>query len=120
MSKDRIFVKRAYDELSDNDGWLVLVDRIWPRGVSKKDLQIDDWIKDIAPSSELRKWFSHDPEKWDKFKSRYFAELDDKREITEKLKSKLKEKGKLTLVYSAKDTEHNNAKALKEYLQSKL
>lgn len=109
--------KRAYDETAANDGYRVLVDRVWPRGVSKEALELDTWRKDLAPSTELRKWFGHDPERWDGFRERYFAELDGRQEAIEELLEQVGD-GRLTLVYGAKDTEHNQAVALREYLHS--
>jgi len=111
-------LKRAYEDPAKSDGHRVLVDRLWPRGVSKEDARLDDWMKDVAPSDELRKWFGHDPEKWDEFRKRYFAELDADPEAVAKLAEKAKE-GTVTLVYAAKDEEHNNAVALKEYLEKR-
>lgn len=113
-----IRVRRAYEAASPDDGQRVLVDRIWPRGVSKDALAIDAWLKDAAPSSALRKWFGHDPAKWDGFKERYFRELDDRPEVVGDLRSRCAG-GPLTLVYSARDTRHNNAVALKAYLESR-
>jgi len=110
-----IRIKRAYTKPARSDGYRVLVDRIWPRGVSKDEAQLDDWMKDVAPSSKLRKWFNHDPDRWDEFKHRYFDELEDKSEKLHVLRNKAKT-GRITLVYSAKDEEHNNAVALKENL----
>jgi uncharacterized protein YeaO (DUF488 family) len=95
------------------------VDRIWPRGISKKSLQLDEWQKKLAPSSQLRKWFDHDPDKWDEFKQRYFDELDKQPEAVSKLVEKAGE-GDLILVYSAKETRYNNAAALREYLDRQL
>jgi uncharacterized protein YeaO (DUF488 family) len=114
-----IKVKRIYDKPSKEDGLRIIVDRLWPRGVSKKDASIDIWIKDIAPSNELRKWFNHDPEKWDEFKIRYFSELDHKSELVKEVLSRAK-KGTLTLVFSAKEEKYNNAEALKVYLEKRL
>ena len=111
-----IKLKRAYDEPQPQDGRRVLVDRLWPRGVSKDDADLDEWMKEVAPSDELRKWFGHDPERWDEFRERYFAELDDKEGPVSKLRE-WADGHALTLVYGAKDEEHNNAVALKEYLQ---
>lgn len=108
--------KRAYDTAFPDDGTRVLVDRFWPRGVSKEDAALDDWLKEVAPSDELRKWFDHDPEKWDEFCRRYYQELDEKDEAIESLRKEA-EDGTLTLVYAAKDREHNNAVALKHYLE---
>lgn len=112
-----IRLKRAYDEPEESDGYRVLVDRIWPRGLSKERLQLDEWIKEIAPSNELRKWFDHDPDKFLEFKKRYRKELDEKKELMQPLK-KLAGNGVLTLVYGAKDREHNQAAILKEYLEA--
>ncbi len=110
-----IRTRRAYDDMAENDGYRVLVDRIWPRGVAKDDLDLDDWCKDIAPSDDLRKWFDHDPEKWNEFKRRYRKELDDNSAV-ERLLDKARE-GRVTLIYGAKDETHNNAKALRDYLR---
>lgn len=112
-----IAVKRAYEESSKNDGFRVLIDRIWPRGVSKEDADIDLWIKEIAPSSELRKWFDHEVEKWKDFQNKYIKELDDNPEKVKELKKVLRENKKVTFVFAAKDESHNNAIALKEYLK---
>jgi uncharacterized protein YeaO (DUF488 family) len=112
----QIWTKRVYEEPGQQDGMRVLVDRIWPRGVSKDEALIDHWLKDIAPSTELRKWFNHDPQKWVEFKKKYFLELKGKDEELEEL-LRMAHKGRVTLVYGAKDQEHNNAVALKEYLE---
>ena len=114
-----IDVKRAYDPPAKGDGYRVLVDRIWPRGIAKNDLQIDDWQKDLAPSANLRKWFGHDPGKWDAFKESYARELEERSEALEELVEKAGA-GSVTLVFGAKDTEHNNAVALKENLERRL
>lgn len=111
-----IRLKRAYDEPSQNDGRRVLVDRIWPRGVKKEELELDDWFKQVAPSSDLRKWFDHDPEKWDEFKKRYFDELKNPPEEIKSLLTTARE-GRLTLVYATSEEKYNNAVALKEFLQ---
>lgn len=111
-----IRVKRAYDEPSDNDGERILVDRIWPRGVSKKDLRIEAWEKELAPSNELRKWFGHEPDRWEAFRERYFEELDGRREVVDALLDRVGD-GRVTLVYGAKDEDHNNAVALRDYLK---
>lgn len=110
-----IETKRAYDEPRPEDGTRFLVDRIWPRGVKKEDLQIEGWLKEVAPSDELRRWFGHDPEKWPEFQERYHAELDDKTQALEPIREAARG-GTVTLVYGAKDTEHNNAVALRAYL----
>ena len=111
-------IKRIYDELSDNDGYRVLVDRVWPRGVSKERAHLDAWIKELAPSTDLRKWFAHDPTKYPEFHQRYFGELDanpDVKSIIAELNQRAKSET-VTLLYSAKDEEHNQAVVLKDYL----
>ena len=95
-----------------------LVDRVWPRGVKKEELELDGWQRDAAPSTALRKWFGHDPERWDEFRRRYFAELDDVPEAWKPL-AEAARSGRIVLLYGAKDTEHNQAIALKEYLERK-
>lgn len=117
-----IHLKRAYDDAASKDGYRVLVDRIWPRGVSKKDADLDDWCKEIAPSTELRKWFDHKETRWKGFQKRFRKELrdnDDAKDVLTQLRKKHKD-GTLTLVYAAKDTEHNNAVLLKDVLQNGL
>ena len=113
-----IRLKRAYDEMSRTDGTRFLVERLWPRGVSKATLQLDAWLKEAGPSTALRNWFSHDPEKWREFRRRYFRELDSRPEAWEPIVSAAR-RGTVTLVYSSHDTEHNNAVALQEYVQAK-
>lgn len=113
-----ILTKRAYDPPCVGDGLRILVDRLWPRGMKKEGLLLDDWIKDISPSDELRRWFAHEPAKWSQFVERYFKELDENKESWQTLLNKAKHH-RLTLIYAAKDTEHNNAVALKQYLESK-
>lgn len=108
--------KRVYEEPNPDDGTRVLVDRLWPRGVSKEAAALDEWMKSVAPSDELREWFDHDPDRWDEFVSRYHAELADREEEIERLRS-MAEENTLTLLYSASDTEHNNAVALKQFLE---
>jgi len=113
----KIQIKRAYDNTSENDGYRILVDRLWPRGVSKEKAKIDYWSKTLAPSNELRRWYGHDPDKWPEFKSRYFAELDANfRSAMELLDYVIK--GPVTFVYSSKEQHLNNAFALKEYFES--
>lgn len=112
-----IKTRRIYDKPDADDGFRILVDRIWPRGVKKNDVKIDLWQKDIAPSNAIRKWFNHDQRKWDEFKSRYYEELKDKQEIV-KLFLEKAEQVTITLLYSSKEEKYNNAIALKEYLQS--
>ena len=96
-----------------------LVERLWPRGVRRSDLAADEWLRDVAPSADLRRWFDHDPAKWDEFRRRYFAELDAHREAWEPLRNAVAA-GDVTLLYSSRDTEHNNAVALREYLLARL
>jgi uncharacterized protein YeaO (DUF488 family) len=114
-----ITLKRAYDTASTSDGTRFLVERLWPRGVQKTRLHIDAWLKDVAPSPELRKWFSHDPARWDEFRRRYFRQLDLEPEAWRPIVSAARH-GRVTLVYSSHDTQHNNAVALQEYLRSRL
>jgi len=111
-----IRIKRVYGKAAKADGERVLVDRIWPRGLTKKEARVDDWFKEVAPSSALRKWFRHDPARWKEFKKRYSAELDDQGEQVDKL-VRAARKRTVTLLFSAKDTEHNNAVALKDYIE---
>ena len=112
-------LKRAYDPVSSEDGTRFLVERLWPRGLSKAKLRVDAWLKDVGPTTALRKWFSHDPEKWPQFRARYFRELDSRPESWQPILSAARRR-RVTLVYSSHDEEHNNAVALKEYLQGKL
>lgn len=116
MSGFRLELKRAYDPPAAEDGRRVLVDRLWPRGVSKADARLDDWLKDVAPSTELRKWFGHDPQRWDEFRRRYLAELDGNPAVAQLLE--WWKAGDLTLVYSAADTEHNDAVVLADLLHN--
>jgi uncharacterized protein YeaO (DUF488 family) len=113
-----IGIKRIYDSAAKGDGARVLVDRVWPRGVSKKDARLDEWLKDVAPSTELRKWFGHDADKWAEFKRRYRAELKQRPDKIAKLHG-MAEKGDLTLLYGAKDEDHNQAVVLRDYLEKK-
>ena len=112
-----IQLKRVYQAASQGDGYRLLVDRIWPRGLGKEEARIDDWMKEIAPSTALRKWFGHEPAKWAEFRRRYFAELSHRPELVNMLLDIARSRP-LTLVYSAKDEQHNNAVALREYLES--
>ncbi len=111
-------IKRAYEERDSSDGKRILIDRLWPRGLSKAEAGIDEWLKDLAPSTELRKWFGHDPEKWHEFRRRYSEELKDpgKKVLLEKV-ARMAGQGNVTLVYSAKDTEHSDVKVLQEIIQ---
>src|SRR5574342_1059256 len=106
----RIRIKRVYDKPEPGDGVRILVERLWPRGLSKKDAHMDMWLKDIAPSTELRKWFSHDPAKWEEFRRRYHQELDKKREAVKKLLD-ITEGSDVTFVYGSKEKEYNSAAA---------
>jgi uncharacterized protein YeaO (DUF488 family) len=115
--KAMIRTRRVYDPPEPGDGTRFLVERLWPRGMKKEELPMDGWLKDAAPSDELRRWFSHDPAKWDEFRRRYDAELEGKPDVLQPLREAARQ-GNVTLLYSARDTEHNNAVALKEYLES--
>ena len=108
-------LKRAYEAAEPDDGVRILIDRLWPRGVSKVEAALDDWMKDIAPSTELRQWFGHDPERWPEFQRRYKAELRQHTEELDRIRA-LAKKQTVTLVYSAHDKEHNDAIVLKEVL----
>lgn len=111
-----IKIKRIYKAPSSDDGYRVLVDRLWPRGLSKEKAKVDLWLKEISPGSELRKWYNHDPEKWNEFKRRYSEELKNQKEALEKIKQVIRENKKVTFLYSAKDEDKNNSVALKEFL----
>lgn len=112
-----IQIKRAYEPPSPADGYRVLVDRIWPRGVTKNEAALDQWAKELAPSTELRKWFGHDPDRWDEFQKRYRVELANHASELDELRRRALD-GRLTLVYGAKDVTHNQAQVLKEILES--
>jgi uncharacterized protein YeaO (DUF488 family) len=112
-------LKRAYDPVSHTDGTRLLVERLWPRGVSKAKLRVDVWLKEVSPSTDLRKWFSHDPEKWSRFRTRYFRELDARPEAWRPIVSAAR-RGPVTLVYSSRDEQHNNAVALIDYVRAKM
>lgn len=116
-----IVIKRVYEEPAKADGVRILVDRIWPRGVTKADARLDHWLKELAPSKELREWFGHDPAKWATFKKKYYAEIAQSKTILEAVQqiADLAKKQRVTLLFAAKDCEHNNALALKEYLEKK-
>jgi uncharacterized protein YeaO (DUF488 family) len=118
MNSD-VKLKRVYDRESTEDGSRFLVERLWPRGIGKAAIHYNDWLKDVGPSTELRKWFGHDPEKWDEFCCKYFAELDEKASAWQPIIAAAR-KGVVTLLYSSHDKEHNNAVALREYLIRKL
>ena len=115
ISDKNVKLKRAYERPTDSDGKRVLVDRLWPRGVRKTDAAIDYWVKELAPSTELRKWFAHDPSRWEEFRRRYAAEIEVHREEFDRLRD-LAFKGPVTLVYSAHDETHNDAVVLREIL----
>ena len=114
-----IKIKRVYDQADSKDGFRILVDRLWPRGLSKEDAQIDLWLKSIAPSNDLRKWYNHDPDKWLEFKKRYFTELDANSDEVSQLVAHVK-RGHVSFLYSSKEQTHNNAAALKDYINSIL
>lgn len=111
-----IQIKRAYDEVKESDGFRILIDRIWPRGMSKDKLKIDLWFKEIAPSSKLRKSFGHNPNRWEEFKIKYRDELEEKGELLSRIKKFEEELGNISLIYAAKDEKHNNAVVLLELL----
>jgi uncharacterized protein YeaO (DUF488 family) len=111
-------IKRVYEEPKKSDGKRILVDRLWPRGLTKAEVKVDLWLKEIAPSTALRKWFSHEPSKWEEFKKRYSVELEKNNEQISLLEREVSE-GKVTLVYGAKDQEHNGAVVLREFLEHK-
>ncbi len=114
-----IDVRRVYDKSLPADEFKVLVDRLWPRGISKKDGVVDAWYKEISPSTELRKWYDHDPAKWEGFRKKYKAELEDKNDILDEIRRLEKEHKKILLLYSSKEEKLNNAVALKEILSKK-
>ncbi|GIW61750.1 MAG: hypothetical protein KatS3mg089_0602 [Patescibacteria group bacterium] len=115
--ESRVQLKRVYDDFESTDGYRVLIDRLWPRGISKQKAKINLWLKDIAPSNELRKWFSHDPQKWEEFTNRYEEELKEKEDIVNSLKEIIAKEKIVTLLFSASDEKHNNAVALKKILK---
>ena len=117
VSKMNISLKRIYNKPSKDDGTRVLVDKLWPRGISKEDAKLDKWWKEITPSDELRKWFDHDPEKWESFGEQYREELKNKKEEIKIFLEEIDQRKRLTLLYGAKDETHNHARVLREYLQ---
>lgn len=120
MEDDKMIkVKRIYEKAEDTDGFRVLVDRLWPRGVKKEEAKFDEWLKDIAPSDELRKWFGHDPDKWDEFKRLYREELASKEELVNKLIEDAKGKD-ITLLYASRETRYNNVMVLKDVLEERM
>lgn len=114
-----IKVKRVYEPPSQEDGYRVLVDRFWPRGMSKQKARVDLWLRDIAPSDELRRWYNHEPLKWDEFRNRYFAEIKERGGLPEFLEEKIRT-GPVTLLFSSTELRLNNAVALKEYLENMI
>ncbi len=112
-------LKRAYEKPGPEDGFRILVERLWPRGISRKDVKLDLWLKDVAPSNELRKWYGHDPEKWTEFKKRYFEELGGEKAAVDELRNAVKGKD-VTFVYGSKEETHNSAAALREYLEKRV
>lgn len=121
-ASERIRLKRAYDAPAEDDGARVLVERLWPRGVRKDDAALDDWLKEVAPSPELRKWYAHDTDRWDEFKVRYLRELEDRDEARAAVEQLLDlvRSGTLTLVLASKDVERSSAALLKQHLDAKL
>jgi uncharacterized protein YeaO (DUF488 family) len=113
-----IKIKRVYEQPDEDDGMRILVDRLWPRGLTKEKANVDLWLKEIAPSTELRKWFRHDPNKWRGFRGRYETELRHKEDLVEFLRQKVK-KEKITLIYGARDQKRNEALVLKQFLEQK-
>ncbi|QNT77525.1 DUF488 domain-containing protein [Entomobacter blattae] len=119
MKVHKIQIKRAYEEPAEQDGQRILVDRLWPRGISKEKMQLTEWLKEVAPSNDLRHWFNHDPAKWTEFREKYSEELASPPacEAVEHL-LRILAQGTVTLVYGAKDTEHNQAIVLQHYLEN--
>lgn len=117
MDQPLFQLKRIYEDYSEDDGYRILVDRLWPRGISKEDARLDEWLKTIAPSTELRKWFNHDPEKFEEFAKRYKTELADREEVVESLLN-IAQQQQITLLFAAKDEVHNHAVVLKEFLDT--
>jgi len=113
-----VFLKSVYAEPEQSDGARILVDRLWPRGMSRERLRLDAWLKELAPSDGLRGWFGHDPEKWQEFRHRYFIELSARETVVAELLGRIG-KGRVTLLFAAKDLQHNNAVALRDYLISR-
>jgi len=112
-----IKIKRIYDQPAKEDGYRILIDRLWPRGMTKENAKIDLWLKEVAPSDDLRKWFHRDPEKWEEFRSKYENELKTKQDLLHKIKQFEQQKGTITLLYSARNEKRNNAVALSGFLE---
>jgi uncharacterized protein YeaO (DUF488 family) len=117
--KPRISIKRVYEPASTADGKRILAERLWPRGIKKESLKLERWMREVAPSTQLRKWFAHDPAKWAEFQKRYAAELDASPEAWMEL-LQIAKTGAVTLLYSSRDSAHNNVVALREYLETKM
>jgi len=113
-----IKVKRVYEQTEPDDGARFLVERLWPRGMRKQSLHMTDWLRDVAPSTELRQWFGHDPAKWTEFRRRYIAELDARPQVLQPIVEAARQ-GNVTLIYSARDPEHNNAVVLQSYFRDR-
>ena len=118
MPVNDIIIKRVYEYAEKNDGYRILIDRLWPRGFTKEKAHIDKWLKEIAPSTELRKWFDHDPEKWGSFQVKYETEINKNTEATDLVYEHLKN-GRVCFIYAAKDEKHNDAVVLKKYFSRK-
>jgi len=114
----KIGIKRVYDPPEPEDGQRILVDRLWPRGVSRQKASVDAWLKSIAPSDALRKWFQHEPEKWERFQTRYISELESNPQALKELEDLL-ERGRVTLLYAARESRYNNAVVLKRFLEER-
>ena len=112
-------IKRVYDPPSPNDGKRILIDRLWPRGLKKEDAKVDDWIKEVAPSTKLRTWYGHDPKKWSEFKRRFFSELRRRQDLVEGIVSASR-KGTVTLLFGSREERFNNAVALKEFVEARM
>lgn len=117
MKKYTVNLKRIYDAQTKDDGYRILIDRLWPRGIKKSELQIDEWFKEIAPSTGLRKWFNHEPQKWPAFKRRYKKELKENT-ASRQLRQKLEKHEIITLLYAAKDQDHNHGLVLRDFLKT--
>jgi uncharacterized protein YeaO (DUF488 family) len=119
IAADHIKLKRAYESPAADDGTRILIDRLWPRGVRKADAAIDEWMKDIAPSTALRKWFGHDPDRWQEFRRRYHSEIREHRDLLDRLRT-LAQHGPITLVFAAHDEAHNDAVVLKDLILDRM
>ncbi|WP_440950233.1 DUF488 domain-containing protein [Methanosphaerula subterraneus] len=115
-----ILLKRVYEPAAADDGYRVLVERLWPRGLSRERARLDRWVKDAGASDELRKWFGHDPERWEEFRSRYFVEIQGRPAIIRELEEIIHENPVVTFLFAAHDEEHNNAVALREFMNAEL